>query len=562
VDTTQKEFFMKNTLKRFGLRLLVCITLAALVGACDIDADIDLNGDNNGNNTGSGSITWTLAQVGGVAGANNGAATADTTAITITFSAAVSLTDADIAIGGAASRNSASPLSSAGNVWTVPVNVTTTDTATVTVTKTGVDGGQKPVLVYKEGSAPPITWEAAVDGAADTTTSTKITFTFSAAVTGLTANDITRTPGGGGGATKGALTGSGTSWDLAITVTTQGTISVKIDKTGISATAQNVTVHKVKDNQEPGHPISERTSWLYVESEGMTNKIVFSTISDSNGTYELFGYEYDEGYVTPAGEGSYAWNESAETVTLTATKIAMMDNDTYENMLVDQSEAEPLFKAQVEAQIQEAIGDLTLDEEYGGMGMEEEDATAYIVESYNEVFGTECEDLEEVIEAEAARQLAEAFGPKPYTYFSGDDTLILLEGLPEPVGTDEIKGETLYGTTMDMESGTYEMVKDEDQPFEFSETGMTFTATMPDYNTGGTQTITGTYSYNATTKQLYLKPATINDTTPAQFFEDADVSEWSNYPTEADDRAAQTNHAFTVLKFIYNLEAEIVEAIY
>jgi hypothetical protein len=71
---------------------------------------------------------------------------------------------------------------------------------------------------------------------------TAINFTFSAAVTGLTAGEIT-VANGTGAATKGALTeNSGTSWSLAVTVTTAGNVSVSIAKSGIESGAKTVTV--------------------------------------------------------------------------------------------------------------------------------------------------------------------------------------------------------------------------------------------------------------------------------------------------------------------------------
>jgi hypothetical protein len=95
--------------------------------------------------------------------------------------------------------------------------------------------------VYK--AAADITYTAVANGTSGTTTSTQIALTFSAAVTGLTAGDITVT-NGTGSATKGALTGSGTAWSLAITVATQGNVSVSISKTGIESAAKTVAVYK------------------------------------------------------------------------------------------------------------------------------------------------------------------------------------------------------------------------------------------------------------------------------------------------------------------------------
>jgi len=80
-----------------------------------------------------------------------------------------------------------------------------------------------------------------------TSTTTGITLTFSSAVTGLTATDIT-VANGTGSVTKGNLTGSGTSWSLGVTVTTAGNISVSITKAGIEAAVKTVAVYKTGEN--------------------------------------------------------------------------------------------------------------------------------------------------------------------------------------------------------------------------------------------------------------------------------------------------------------------------
>ena len=82
---------------------------------------------------------------------------------------------------------------------------------------------------------------------------TAINFTFSAAVSGLTSSEITVT-NGTGAAAKGALTeNSGTSWSLAITVTTAGNVSVSINKTGIESGAKTVAV-AVQGDGSTGKP--------------------------------------------------------------------------------------------------------------------------------------------------------------------------------------------------------------------------------------------------------------------------------------------------------------------
>jgi hypothetical protein len=90
------------------------------------------------------------------------------------------------------------------------------------------------------------TYTVTADGTADTVTTTQLSFTFSAAVSGLTAGDITITAGTGS-ASKGTLTGSDTSWSLGVTDVAAGTVKVKIDKTGIENGEKTVTVNTVNE---------------------------------------------------------------------------------------------------------------------------------------------------------------------------------------------------------------------------------------------------------------------------------------------------------------------------
>ncbi|MDR2444614.1 MAG: fibronectin type III domain-containing protein [Spirochaetaceae bacterium] len=91
---------------------------------------------------------------------------------------------------------------------------------------------------------PIVTWTAAADGAANTTTSTKITFTFSSPITGLSASNITvlNSPGKVG---KGEVTGSDKSWQLELaTVITAGSVQVSINDEAIEIGYKSVTVYK------------------------------------------------------------------------------------------------------------------------------------------------------------------------------------------------------------------------------------------------------------------------------------------------------------------------------
>ena len=127
----------------------------------------------------------------------------------------------------------------------------TTDTARVLASKrynnpTGAVGGGTSMGSFTVGGgANPgdITYTAASNS---TTNTTAITLTFSAAVTDLAADDIT-VANGTGSVTTGALTGSGASWTLAVTVGATGNVTVSINKTGIESGSKPVTVYSMND---------------------------------------------------------------------------------------------------------------------------------------------------------------------------------------------------------------------------------------------------------------------------------------------------------------------------
>jgi len=550
--TAKKTTLKKNTVKLFAL--IALITLIVFT-ACD-------DGNNPGNTP---DITWTLEQLGGEPGVDGGLPTADTTAILIKFSGAVSLTDADITIGGAALRDSSQALSSSGSDWTVPVIVSDTDNASVTIAKAGVESGPKTVMVYMEDKAPPITWTAEADGAASTVDSTKITFTFSEAVDNLTADDIDLAPINVS-VTKGALSRDGVNWELGIIVSGQGYIMAAVSKYGVSATAQQVQVHKVAVNPVSGGG----TSWI---NDG--NQVVFS----ANGTYTMKTpkEEYNEDskqwrpsvdgnnkYIwLPKVEGSYTWNQGGQTLTLTPETVA--DNYDDNRVMRDRTQAEPIFQNMMEQEVEAVIeSEMT----YGNAATREE-AETFVLDSYNKREGTNCATPDELITTLAAIRLGEAFEPHSYTYtFSNDGvSLILLEALPPDVGADELASKTINGTIIISTLLTVgEPQLDPEQIYVFSATGKTYIATIPG-DIGGTVTVTGTYSYDSSSKRVYLKPyykpvtkeeLTINQT-PEQYYDDAAYYEIFNYyPSEADKRTTETYQFFKVTSYEYNPAANTI----
>jgi uncharacterized protein YjdB len=106
------------------------------------------------------------------------------------------------------------------------------------------------------------TWVAAADGANGAVTSTKIDFTFSRAVAGLTADDIEVESGAqlaDGETIKGALTGGGTAWSLALTD---------------QSIAENVRVRVFNDDVE------SKTRDVAVYREGAPTTLVWTARAD------------------------------------------------------------------------------------------------------------------------------------------------------------------------------------------------------------------------------------------------------------------------------------------
>jgi hypothetical protein len=105
-------------------------------------------------------------------------------------------------------------------------------------------------------------------GGTEAVTSTKLTFDFSEAVTGLAAVDITVT----GSVTAGALSGSGKTRELALTgVSAGGTVTVKITKDGIESASKNVTVYKAaSDPDTVATPVADPAGQSFTDSIDVT----------------------------------------------------------------------------------------------------------------------------------------------------------------------------------------------------------------------------------------------------------------------------------------------------
>ena len=150
------------------------------------------------------------------------------------------------------------------------------------------------------GKPADITYDVTPDGSA-AAPSTKIDFTFSAAVTGLTEDDITLT-NDTGAVTKGTLSGGGTSWSLGITVQTAGNVKVSINKEGIENTQKPVKVYKgqtaasctITFNADGGSPATQTRTVSGGWTVGAGN---MPTATKS-------GYTFGGWYTSTAGNGS------------------------------------------------------------------------------------------------------------------------------------------------------------------------------------------------------------------------------------------------------------------
>jgi hypothetical protein len=241
-------------------------------------------------------ITYSVDQVGGTAG------TANSTGIEFTFSETVTgLVAADITLTSDTGTAVKGALNGSGTTWTLALSsVTTEGDVKVSITKSGIESAQKTVAVYKSGGSLPdddITYNAEqVGGAAGTATSTAIKFTFSEAVTGLVAADITLTSDTGV-AVKGTLNGSGTTWTLTLTsVTTAGNVKVSITKSGIESDEKTVAVYKALFNSG-WNAISAATS-TFGASIGI-NDIAFG-----NNTFVAVG---DNGKMARSTDNGASW---------------------------------------------------------------------------------------------------------------------------------------------------------------------------------------------------------------------------------------------------------------
>ena len=212
-------------------------------------------------------VIWTAA-------AND---TTNTTGINFTFGAPVSgLTDDDITVTAGTATVTRGALTGSGTSWSLPITVTSlgSGTLSVSINRPGIENRTETMTV----SRPPVSWAASVSGAPYTNA---INFEFAGPVAGLTPGNITVTKGTGL-VTTGILTGSGTSWSLAVGVARAGEIEVSISRAGIESRTETLEVSAVSWTAA-ANSIENTTAINFTFSEPITG-LTAAQITVSAGT--------------------------------------------------------------------------------------------------------------------------------------------------------------------------------------------------------------------------------------------------------------------------------------
>jgi endo-1,4-beta-xylanase len=169
---------------------------------------------------------------------------------------------------------------------------TTGGSLSVTVSKTGynISGSPKTATIYyySGSSDTPVTFSTVTANGSASATTTTLTLTFSAAITGLSATDITLS--GVSGVSKGTLSGSGPTYTLPISgFTAGGTLNVAVAKTGytVSGSPKTVTIYYYSGG-----------SGAWIDPATQTTQLTGGTVllSYTSGNQNLSGSPY--GYET------------------------------------------------------------------------------------------------------------------------------------------------------------------------------------------------------------------------------------------------------------------------
>ena len=147
------------------------------------------------------------------------------------------------------------------------------------------------------------------------------------------------------------------------------------------------------------------------------------------------------------------------------------------------------------------------------------------------------------------------FAPTVYVYQITDDgSLLAQEKLPANKGVNEFSGQIYYGLTGSYVDGEYIQIPDENRTYVFTASDYTFTERR-DYD-GYVYEEIGSYAYDSSNKQVWLKPETINGKDQLEYYEGISGynynNDYYNYPDENAYRAGETNSRFSFGGYLYN----------
>jgi hypothetical protein len=216
--------------------LTAIFALVLVLGACDNGSDTETEVQT--------AVTFNSVTA-------NGSSSQTTTQLTLTFSQAITgLSAADITLSGVSGVTKGT-LSGSGPAYTLGISgFTSGGTLSVAVAKSGytVSDSPKTAAIYyyssSGGGDTAVTFNSVTANGSSSQTTTQLTLTFSQAITGLSAADITLS--GVSGVTKGTLSGSGPAYTLGISgFTSGGTLNVAVAKSGytVSGSPKTVTIY-------------------------------------------------------------------------------------------------------------------------------------------------------------------------------------------------------------------------------------------------------------------------------------------------------------------------------
>ncbi|MDR2897418.1 MAG: hypothetical protein LBU99_01290 [Spirochaetaceae bacterium] len=231
------------------------------------------------------------------------------------------------------------------------------------------------------------------------------------------------------------------------------------------------------------------------------------TVGQNDGDTDTNGkYVYED-----IVKGSYTWNETAKTVTLTPTEInvqgSFITKSAYLTAMQEMlAETRAALEAMSQDELMEALGNTDID-------------------AYMDVY---TEQVEAMVD--------DTFAVKTAAYsFSTDNTaLFLVQSLQANKGTNELAGKTYYDAA------------DENITFVFTADTYTYT------DSANNRTISGSYTYDSEAAMGIFRPETMSGMTRAQIYTEMPAPGPHSYADDNAYLAALINGQFAISYFYYD----------